>query len=61
MCMSPVIEHFLNKSRLKYDLNPKSKEILMGPLAAKLNVYFEGYLADLIIGAFIDKIGRAHV
>ena len=53
--MGPVIEQFLNKSRLKYDLNSKSKEILMGPLAAKLNVYFEGYLADLIIGAFIDN------
>ncbi len=55
MSVGLIIEQFLSKTGSKFDLNPKSKEILLGPLAAKLNVYFEGYIANLIIGAFIDN------
>lgn len=55
MSLGLIIEQFLSKSGSKFDLNPKSKEILLGPLAAKLNVYFEGYIANLVIGAFIDN------
>jgi hypothetical protein len=55
MSVGLIIDQFLSKSGSKFDLNPRSKEILLGPLAAKLNVYFEGYIANLIIGAFIDN------
>jgi hypothetical protein len=56
MSVGLIIEHFLSKKGSKFELNPKSKEILLGPLASKLNVYFEGYIANLIIGAFIENI-----
>jgi hypothetical protein len=55
MSLGLIIEQLLTEKSSKFDLNPKSKKILLGPLSSKLNVYFEGYIANLIIGAFIDN------
>jgi len=55
MSLGLIIEKLLTEKSSKFDLNPKSKEILLGPLSCKLNIYFEGYIANLIIGAFIDN------